>query len=427
MSEPRGRRRFIQNTLGAGAFLAATPAVAVGGANGRIGYALIGCGSRGMHVNRHFLRNGAACLAVCDVDRERMEKARGSIDPAPDGYTDFRKVLDRGDIDAVLIATPDHWHAPIFIAACKAGKDVYCEKPLSQNIREGRMMAEAARKHQRVSQGGTQQHSGAHYIEAVARIHAGELGKITKVMCWNTWNESSRGPLQPSPPPENLDWDMWLGPAPEAGYSPQRCHGSFRYFWDYSGGRATDFGVHHLDIVQWALRQTHPASIVSEGGHFLFDDFRETPDTQDTVYRYEGCLVQHSIRCGNDHERRSPFDIFFYGTEGTLFVNRSRYAVWPERGADNPPAEHEWANPARQDEMTTRHVAEFLEKIITRELCSCDVEVCHRATSASILGNIAYRTGERLAWDGAAERITNHPGLNAWLGRDNRPPWDIRP
>ncbi len=419
------RRTFNKAAVTLG--FAASPSLRALGANERIGIGLIGCGGRGIDVMRRFMQNNAEIRAVCDVDKEHLARARDTADGNPKSFHDFRKLLEQKDIDAVLIGTPDHWHALVFIEACKAGKDVYCEKPLSTTIYEGRMMVNAARQYKRVSQGGTQQHSGAHYKEAIQLIHDGYIGPISKVVCWNTSNSGGRRRAeQPTDPPPELDWELWLGPAPKVPYVEDRCHGSFRYYWDYSGGRATDFGVHHMDIVHWALDQDAPRSVVCEGGKFVHpNDGRDVPDTQDILYTYNDCLVQHTLRQGNAHPGHGHFDIQFLGREGTILVNRGRYEIYPEEGKKNGVERKTYKNPAPQRDMTRLHVAEFLEKIKTRERCVCDVEVCHRATTAPILGNIAYRTGERLVWDGENEEITNHPALNSWLHREYREPWRL--
>jgi len=432
------RRTFGRMTAGIGAGLSVGPALNVMGANEKIALGLIGCSGRGMKVMRTFQRNGAEFRAVCDVDRKRLEEGRARAENNADTYKDYRNLLERKDIEAVLIATPPHWHALPFVDACKAGLDIYCEKPLGVTIWEGQQMCKAARKYERVTQCGTQQHSGPHYREAVRLIHEGHIGKINKVLCWN-WantNEVGMGKAEPTEPPDHLDWDFWLGPVPKRPYFPQRCHGGFRNFWDTDGGVLTDWGTHHLDIIHWALKQDYPRSVCSEGGKFVVDDCRETPDTQDVVYQYDNCLVQFSLRSGNAHDPCHPhkvpdtwsgYGIEFYGKKGTLFINRNRYEIWPEAGEFGEGVEHyEYMNTEKEREMDDNHVGEFLENIKTRRRCICDVEVCHRASSACHLGNIALRSGERIVWDGERERITNHRKLNSWLKRPYRRPWKLK-
>lgn len=426
------RRNFVTTTSTTAISMTALSAQRVIGANETINIALIGCGGRGTHDMRVFMRNGAKVLAVCDADSKRMAEAQ----QVAGGDTvkmlkDFRDVLALKDVDAVIIGTPDHWHALPFVEACKAGKDVYCEKPLCVTIYEGQMMVKAARKYNRVTQCGTQQHSGAHYVEAVERIHNGDIGDITKVYCWNTYNGNGMGQANITTPPEELDWDLWLGPAPKAEYFRQRSHGSFRSFWDYSGGVMTDWGTHHLDIVQWALRQDAPASVSCEGGKYGRADCGETPDTQDALLKYEGCNVHYSLRVNNGFYSADPevwrgYGIMFYGKNATMFIDRGRYEIYPERGDFGNGVKKEIRKQSQGEKnMDDLHVLDFLTKIKTRERCNADVEICHRATSAPHLSNIALRTGERIVWDGMNERITNHPELNSWLKREYRQPWEL--
>lgn len=429
------RRRFAQG--GAALAYSAATGSAVG-ANDRLRVGLIGCSGRGGKVMRTFQRNGADIVAVCDVDRQRLERGRemaGGEGVA--AFKDYRKLLEHPDLDAVIIATPPHWHALPFVDACKAGLDVYCEKPLGVTIWEGQRMIAAARKYGRVTQCGTQQHSGPHYREAVRLMHEGHIGKITKVLCWGWYNENPNGmgPAAISEPPEHFDWDLWLGPLPKRPYFPQRVHGGFRRFWDTDGGWLSDWGTHHFDIIHWALDRDAPQSVSSEGGKFVLTDCSETPDTQDASYQYGDCLVQWSLRSGNSHDIAHPhkvpgtwkdYGIKFFGSKGTLFINRNRFEIWPEEGERGQGVEHfERMNESREIEMDDNHVNDFFSAIHTRGRCVCDVEVCHRASSASHLGNIALRSGERLVWDAANERIVNHPELNSWLRREYRKPWSL--
>ena len=434
--KPITRRSFGKLALASGAAYAAGPALNVLGANEKILMGTVGCSGRGFEDMRNFMRNGAQFIAVCDVDQERLARGQelaGGEHVAT--YKDFRNLIERNDIDAVLVATPDHWHALPFITACQAGKDVYVEKPLSVTIYEGQKMIEAARKYKRVSQCGTQQHSGPHYREAVQLLHEGHIGRITKVMCWNWGNGGGMGKAAYQDPPKQLDWDFWLGPTPEGPYFPQRCHGGFRFFWNTSGGTLTDWGTHHFDIIQWALQENWPQSISAEGGKLALDDCRESPDTMDVIYRYKNSVVQFSLRSGSAHDPGHPYKvpgtwrgygIEFYGSKGTLFIDRNRYEIWPEEGDfGKGVAQVEKMNSNREVDMDDNHVNDFMKNIKTRGRCVCDVEVCHRATGACHLGNIAYRSGERIVWDGEKERIDNHKNLNSWLKRKYRKPWKL--
>jgi len=429
------RRTFGRITASAGLGLTAAPAVNVLGANETVSVGLIGCSGRGSALVRTFLKCGAVFKAVCDVDRNRLEHGReitGGEEVT--AYHDYRKLLERKDLDAVIVATPPHWHALPFVDACKAGLDVYCEKPAAVTIWEGRQMVKAARKYKRVTQFGTQTHSASNFQEGVRLIHEGYIGKVMKAKSWSLRNNDPNGMGKAivTKPPEEIDWDFWLGPLPNLAYFKQRCHGGFRWFWDTEGGWMTDWGVHQFDIIQWGIQQDYPLSVASEGGKFFFKDCSETPDTLDTVFQFKDCLVQFTLRSGNAHDPQhepdmatwSGYGIEFYGTKGTLFLDRDRLIVWPEKEpfGKNTEAIHKTVD---HRAMNDNHVAEFLKNIKTRERCVCDAEVCHRASSTCHLGNIALRTGERIVWDGVNETIVNHPELNSWLRRPYRKPWKL--
>src|SRR5688572_9284827 len=261
------RRTFAKASGSAmitGAAAASSPGSAVAGSNNRIRCGFIGVGGMGRGDLRDFLRcENVEVVAVCDVWQPNMEQAVQMTDGKATGYKDFRRVIDRKDVDVVVVATPDHWHGYITTQACQAGKDVYVEKPLAYNIHEGRRMVEAARKYNRVVQAGTQQRSGRHFQQAVDFVRSGKLGKISRVATWNLQNESPYGmnKFPDSDPPPGLDYDLWLGPAPKRPFNPNRFIFSFRYFWDYAGGYATDWGVHHIDIVQWAMDVRGPKRV----------------------------------------------------------------------------------------------------------------------------------------------------------------------
>jgi predicted dehydrogenase len=299
------RRNFLKKSTGlaAGASLSAAGAMAAStaasaartlGANDHIRVGLIGCGGMGRTDLRDMLRvKNVQCVALCDVDKTQMEQARAEItDPAEqkiDLFTqDFRQVIDRNDIDAVIVATPDHWHAVPTIMACQAGKDVYVEKPLSLTIPEGRVMLDVARKHDRVVQMGTHQRSAQHYADAVEYVKSGKLGKIRVVRTWAYLDWKGRLPKLPDrDAPAGVDYDMWLGPAPKRPFNENRFHFSFRWYWDYSGGLMTDWGAHMIDIANWAMGIKAPSSAVSVGGKFGYpDDAMETPDTQQVLWQF---------------------------------------------------------------------------------------------------------------------------------------------
>jgi predicted dehydrogenase len=436
------RREFIRTgaagAAGAGLALSSRPASArIIGANDRIVMALIGAGRMGIGNMKNALKHdNVGVAAVCDVYRPNLEKGAAAA-PGAEKYTDFRKILDRKDIDAVIIGTPDHWHALQTIMACQAGKDVYVEKPISITIEEGRKMVEAARKYNRVVQVGTQQRSGMIFQRAAEIIRDGKIGRISFVRTWNYGNEHPEGIGNPpdSAPPPDLDWDMWLGPAPKVPFNPNRFgvhperFSSFRWFWDYAGGMMTDWGVHLLDIVQMVMGVDYPKVVTASGGKFLLQDNRETPDTLQATFEYPGfvCVYENRV-CNGNPMNGHGYGIMFHGTEGTLFVDRGGLEVIPEKrrlSRDETVNRTEAVALKNEGDHHLLHMRNFLECVKSRQKPICDIETGHRSTSTALLGNIAYRSGQRVAWDGASERITGGGEAQRYLSKPYRKPWKL--
>jgi predicted dehydrogenase len=423
-------------------------------ASDRIAMALIGCGGMGRMDLADFQKNpDVEIRAVCDVDRPRAEHARELAGGKPDVYGDYRRVLERKDIDAVIVATPDHWHPLITIHACEAGRDVYVEKPISHNVREGRLMVEAARRHNRVVQVGIQQRSGSHFQRAVKAVQDGRIGKVHFAQCWNHNTGSAEGMGFPpdQEPPAGLDWDLWLGPAPKVPYNPARRN--FRAWWDYAGGELTNWCVHLIDIVHWAIGQDTPLSVASSGGKYFVKDGRDCPDTQEVLWEYPGnCLVRYSTM---EHNSFGPngnpgwkpfgsYGIMLQGTLGTLFVDRAGYEIIPQamehrdeaaqysrEAYDDLTGVGMYFNADGPNERGTTstqhrpHVRNFLDCVKSRQKPVGDIETGHRSTATCLIGNIALRTDQKLRWDGAAERFTNSAEANKLLTRHYREPWHL--
>ena len=401
---------------------------------------------------RDFIRmDDVSVAAVCDVWEHNRNRAVEMTGGKARAFSDFRRVLELDEVDAVVISTPDHWHAPIAIAACQAGKDVYVEKPLARTIHEGRKMVEAAREHQRVVQMGTQQRSGKHYQEVVELVRQGKLGKVTRAAAWNYSNESPLGIGNPadSDPPPGLDWDMYLGPAPKVRFNPNRFIYNFRWFWDYSGGTVTDWGTHHVDIVHWALNVHAPLAVSTAGAKYVLQDNRETPDTIEATFEYPGFIYTYSYRVLNGHTNQGRnFGIQFYGTDGTLFVDRKGYELKPETAIidqqpvppylaqlekPSQPWEETWRmRPARTEYMVgggseqhISHVRNFLDCVKSREKPRSDVEIGHYSTTATHLANIAFHTGRKIRWDVETERVIDDSEANELLHYEYRKPWKL--
>ena len=448
------RREFVASTSATVAGSGVLSGRQAAGPNDILRGAVIGTGGMGRANLRDFLRvEGVHIAAVCDVWEKNRELAAEMTAGQPGGkahtFTDYRRVLDLKDVDFVVVATPDHWHALPTIHACDAGKDVYVEKPLSHSILEGRKMVEAARRNERIVQMGTQQRSGRHYQEAVGLIRSGALGRISHVRAWNFENESPAGMGNPPDcdPPQGLDWDMWLGPAPKVPFNPNRFIGTFRWFWDYSGGKLTDWGTHHIDIVQWAMNVDGPKSVAALGSRYVLKDNRETPDTLETVFEYPGFMLTFSNRVANARDPvRRDYGIEFFGSDATLFIDRDGFEVYPETQGefDEPRWSYLPGNPepsgderprvrkgrapyqvGEGSEQHLNHVRNFVACVKSRELPISDVEIGHRSTTAPHLANISLKVGRRIYWDSAAERIVDDSEASALMSRPYRAPWTL--
>jgi predicted dehydrogenase len=441
------RREFVGGTVKAATGAAAWSAAASSrradgadqtsprvGANDKITVALIGCGGQGRSDLGALLRlREVECAALCDVDDHRLSETAQSVADQrgrrPDTYRDFRKVLERKDVQAVVVATPDHWHALPTVLACQAGKDVYVEKPLATSIAEGRAMVRAARRYNRIVQVGTQQRSAEHFQEAVDIVRSGELGKMRFVRTWCCldWLGPLGNPADRKPP-DYVDYDMWLGPAPARAFNPLRFHENFRYFWDYSGGLQVDWGAHMIDVALWALGGT-PLRASAGGGKIAYpNDIRETPDTQLSQIQLKEypLLWEHMIGAGLGPWQREH-GVEFHGENGVLVVDRGGYEVVPETDALSGTGrvyrmKGQPRRPASED-FHFAHVRNFVACLKTRETPVADVEVGHLSIIPSHLANISYRLGRGVAWDAAKEEIPGDPEGQRLVGRAYRSPW----
>ncbi len=421
------------------------------GANERIRVGWIGCGFRGNHV-ASAMRTvpGVEIVATCDVYEPNAEKARVGLGPAATACTDFRRVLDRQDIDAVLVATTDHWHAIPTVLACQAGKDVYVEKPLGHNVAEGRAMVNAARRYDRVVQTGTQQRSAAHFPRIREIIQGGQLGEVCFVRIWNYSNRypGGIGREPDSDPPSGLDWDFYLGPAPKVPFNRKRFLGTYRYFWDYAGGVPTDWGTHRFDVMQWIMDVAAPTAVSASGGRFALDDAGEVPDVLQATFEYPGfvlsyeCTLLNAFGTGGRtpgmkyYRANGPDDrpngMAFYGTSGTLLADRWGFEIMPEllpdhkaTAADRGSQEHfrMTREEAFTPDSTALHVRNFFDCMRARSRPVADVELGHQASNVAHLANIAYKTGRKLRWDEEKELFVDDPQASSLLRREARLPW----
>jgi predicted dehydrogenase len=455
MMDELNRRDFIKRaalTTGAvSVSMAGLSSTNVFGANDRIRLGVIGTGNQGIDDMKHFMKHGVEVAAVCDVYEPNLDRGLAAAGGKAKTFKDFRQLLDEKDIDAVLIGTPDHWHPLAMVEACKAGKDVYVEKPISVAVDEGRTMVEAARKHQRVVQVGLWQRSNLHFQKAVEIVQSGVLGKISFVRTYNYNNmfPNGYGSYPDSDPPPGLDWNFWLGPAPMVQYNFQRFGvkegrwSTFRYFYDYANGWPGDWGVHLMDIVNWAMEVKAPSGITAIGSRHWIQDNTQIPDTIVITWEYPTFVATYENRqCNNNSLFAQDYGIEFHGSDATMILNREGFQVFPERTSkqiylDNHPGATEKDVPDYYgkapairmevvDEGLLNHVGNFLDCMRTRNQPQSDIEFGHQATVTCLLGNVALRAKEHLRWDVADQKlISASPEAMKLVTREYRAPWKL--
>lgn len=408
------------------------------GANERVTVGVVGVRNQGTGNLTRFLDAGCNVAAVCDVDSEVRAKAMPLVEKkgqTAQEYEDYRQVLERKDIDAVVLTVPDHWHALMTIHACQAGKDVYCEKPLTLAIAEGRRMVNAARENKRIVQTGSQQRSSTEFWRAASLVRNGAIGKLQQVFVGipASNHPGALGPV--TAPPANLNYDLWLGPAPYRPYQEKRVHYNFRFWWDYSGGQITNFGAHHLDITQWAMGMDNSGPIAVEGtATFNADKLYEVTETCRLVYSYANGA---KVTLGQLQED-IPIGVKFVGTDGQIAVNRGVLSSDPvdlvgppmKKGDDpkirqelNRKLDEKILGMKEQLLLSRDHTRNFLDSIKSRELPICDVEIGHRSATVCHLGNITARLGRGVKWDPEQEKMIDDNEAQTMVDRPYRAPW----
>jgi predicted dehydrogenase len=442
------RRRFL-----ATAAMSAASAQRIAGANNRVRLALIGCGGRGRTVARSMVQNANVEYAtLCDVyDPQAREANQELSGGAGKTFRDFRRVLEDPEIDAVHVATPDHWHAIPVVMALQAGKHVYCEKPIAHNILEGKaIVAEADRHPKQVFLTGTQHRSAPHLMEVERLVQGGSLRDVHFVKVWNYANLMPGG-LAETPDeraPADLDWDMYLGPAPYVPFNRARFLRSYRGFFDYAGGWITDFGVHRFDTIHQVMGQDKPRAVSASGGRFAVGGMSDQPDVLQVTYEYPGFVMSYEAvntngfgafaRTSKDrrmHGASGQFDrpngMAFYGSNGLIVADRLGFEVFPDEprnGAlqsgklDAPSLEYRAVN---GEEPSALHAAHFVRCIREGETPRASALTGHRSSLIAHLGNIAFKTGNKLWWDGDREDFVADREASLRLGRKARPPWDL--
>jgi predicted dehydrogenase len=394
------RRDLFRSAAAGAAAMTASSYSRVLGANDRIGLGVVGCGGRGTGVMSTFQLNPAIEVrAVCDVYGERVDQAQQKA-PGARGFNEHRKLLELKEVDAVLIGTPDHWHAPICIDSFQAGKDVYCEKPLTLKIEEGPAIVKAARLNNRICQVGMQQRSGPCYIQAREEyIKTGRLGKVTLARTW--WHGNGAhlrtAPASLQSRPSNLDWARYLGPVKWRDYDPQQ-YFNFRAYLDFGGGQITDLFTHWIDVVHMLLGQDDPIAAVASGGVYCYKDGRTAPDTICVLLEYPGqwtATFEATLAPGLSGDA-----VEIVGTVGRLLLRRKFFEFWPKEKGAQPTVVNE-----PKKEITEYHVNNFIDCMRSRKLPNGDVYIGHRSAQASHLGNVAYLEKRRIKFDPAREQI----------------------
>lgn len=401
------------------------------GANDRITLALIGANSMGWADLEDLLKQpNVVCKTLCDVDGTVLSRRAADLinlgQKAPLLEKDYRRVLEDREIDAVVVGTPDHWHCLPMVEACETGKHVYVEKPLANSIGEINVMLDAAVKYRRLVQVGQQQRSGSHWKSAIGFVRSGRLGTIRQVKFWANFDYGAGNmPVPDSDPPDGVDYDRWLGPAPKRPFNQNRFHGMWRMFRDYGGGLMTDWGVHLIDMGLWAMEVNGPPkSVVTLGGNFASRDrATEMPDTLTVLYEMEG---YNMIWENNGGIESGPYGqmygVKFIGTSGTLVADRDRWRVFPEREGE------EWRMEPLEDQPSDHrshinHCENFIRAIRYGEPLNAGIEIGHLSALYAHLGNLAYWANERVIYDSRKRSIINSPKANALITPSYREPW----
>ena len=419
------RRRFLRNSL------AASTAVPVFGAQagGKYRTALIGTGWWGMNILRAAIASGECkVVGLCDVDDNQLNPAADEVvklsGDEPGRYKDYRELLAKLKPDIAIVATPDHWHPLVTIAAVNAGAHVYVEKPISHTIKEGRAMVNAARANDRVVQIGTHRRVSPHNMSGMDFLKSGKAGKIGMV---RSFVHTASRPGQKTPdsdPPPGLDWDLWCGPAPLRPFNKAIHPGGFRNFLEYANGTVADWGTHWLDQVLWWTEEKFPRKVFSTGGRFIRQDSSNSPDTQVVSYEFESFTAtwEHRRYAGNNAEK-TAIGCYFYGAEGTFHMGwQDGWTFYPARKGQ--PVIHEEAQLHKPDSHNVPELfADFLSSIKSGKRPACDIEIGHRSTYAVLLGMLSLKLGRSVEWDGNRERIIGDKEANVLLSRSYRAPW----
>jgi predicted dehydrogenase len=379
-------------------------------AGSKVRIAMIGANSQGWSDLVSFLKNKEVeCVAMCDIDKNVLTNRTNDLiklnQPKPKLYVDYRKMLENKDIDAVIIATPDHWHCRIFVDSLEAGKHIYVEKPIGNSIAEINIMQKAAKKHGKIVQVGQWQRSQPHFVDAINFVKSGKLGRIRATKAWSFVDWKGAIPKVPdTPAPEGVDYDMWLGPAPKRPFNKNRFHQSWRWYWEYGNGVMTDWGVHLLDYILYGMGKSIPESVMAIGGKYAFpDDDMNTPDTMTAVYDFKdfSMVWEHSIGIGLGNWAR-PHGMAYTGENGTLVLDRNGWEVIPEKKRMEPlPVQKNVGNGL---DLHTRNFLDCMKNNTPSKL-NASIDIGKNVALVAQMGNIAYRSGEKVSWDNAKQQF----------------------
>ena len=432
--EKETRRSFIKkfgvaSALGTGGFLNWNPRAM--GANEKVVLALIGGQNQGRGDALRAISRGGEFKTFCDIDQAILDKLTPELEKAqgkkPENTKDFMKVLEDKDIDGVIIAVPDHWHARIAMLACQAGKDVYIEKPLTQSIADGKLVVAAARKYKRIAQMGVQNRSMDHFPAAFECLKSGGIGKLCEITVAVHQMRPTIGTPPDSDPPATVDYDQWLGPAPKRPFNKNRFHYNWRFFWDYGNTELGNQGVHSLDVAMWAIATMRggiqnilPTHVSGHSAIYWLNDAKEVPDTQSLVYDFGDFMLTWELRSFFRAKGKRELDgITLCGSEATMIVGRQGWRVYPKDGGQGP------GEDIQQERSPGSHERNFMDCIKSRQQPNADVEVGRLSTTLCHLGNICTHLKRDVMFDPKTETFGHDKEANALLTREHRKPYDL--
>ncbi len=417
------RRYFFMTAAAMAATTASRRAVA---ANDKVNLAFIGVGGRGRGLVTDFAKLPEVNIAhLVDADQASLERAAARLKEngikQPATSNDMRRALDLSDVDAVVIATPDHWHTPAALLACEAGKDVYVEKPCSHNIREGRLLVNCARHQKRIVQHGTQSRNRPSTLRGIDYVKSGKIGKVLMAKAWNIQLRDNIGHKPDGPVPEGVDYDTWLGPAPWIPFNENRFHYKWHWHWHFGTGDAGNDGAHQLDIARWALGVSYPKTISGMGRKVFFDDDQQTPDTMNVTFDYGDKALIWEQRIWTPYPQDGIHNgVAVYGTDGMVHIG-PRNRTWEFKAFDEKGVEL-LQDVEQEDEMAT-HGQDFIDSIKSRKLPNADIGIGHLSAMHCHLANIAAKTNRTLNFDAETETVVDDPGANLHVKRRYRTHW----